>query len=154
MLLLAGLAWNGEGWYPSLHVTDLFVHDLFAAAIVVVTGGHIWMAMNDAEARLLTECHNLRECAARILDMGPSYVVIKKGEHGAFLIGEDVQYALPAYPVQEVVDPTGAGDSFAGGFMGDHALADPLGRTDQSPRIGQRHHAAKARRSLRPRNIL
>ena len=56
--------------------------------------------------------------AKAIRTLGPRYVLLKKGEHGAFLIGKDVHFALPAYPVDRVVDPTGAGDSFAGGFMG------------------------------------
>ena len=81
------------------------------------------LALNDGEARLLTQEHNLKGCARRILDMGPDYVVIKKGEHGAFLVGKDVHFSLPAYPVDDVVDPTGAGDSFAGGFMGYIAAA-------------------------------
>ena len=50
--------------------------------------------------------------------MGPDYVVLKKGEHGAYLLAEDWRFAVPAYPVSRVVDPTGAGDSFAGGLMG------------------------------------
>jgi sugar/nucleoside kinase (ribokinase family) len=82
------------------------------------------VVLNDEEARLLTGESNLIRAAHRVRELGPRYVVLKKGEHGAFLIGEDVQYALPAYPVQEVVDPTGAGDSFAGGFMGYVASAD------------------------------
>jgi sugar/nucleoside kinase (ribokinase family) len=54
----------------------------------------------------------------KILDMGPDYVVIKKGEHGAMLVTRSGIFLVPAYPVDEVIDPTGAGDSFAGGFMG------------------------------------
>jgi sugar/nucleoside kinase (ribokinase family) len=76
------------------------------------------LILNDEEARMLTGEHNLLRAAGQVLGMGPRYVVLKKGEHGAFLIGTDVHYALPAYPVEEVVDPTGAGDSFAGGFLG------------------------------------
>ena len=84
------------------------------------------LVLNDEEARLLTGESNLIRAAHRVRELGPRYVLLKKGEHGAFLIGEDVQYALPAYPVQEVVDPTGAGDSFAGGFMGYLAAADSI----------------------------
>lgn len=76
------------------------------------------LTLNDAEARLLTGQHNLRDCAAQILDRGPRYVVIKKGEHGAVLFSRDGMGIVPAYPVRQVVDPTGAGDCFAGGFMG------------------------------------
>ena len=76
------------------------------------------LVLNDEEARMLTGERNLIRAARKTLELGPSFVILKKGEHGAFLIGEDHHFALPAYPVDEVVDPTGAGDSFAGGFMG------------------------------------
>ena len=76
------------------------------------------IVLNDEEARMLTGTRNLILAAQQVLGMGPRYVILKKGEHGAFLMGEDVHFALPAYPVTEVIDPTGAGDSFAGGFMG------------------------------------
>jgi sugar/nucleoside kinase (ribokinase family) len=74
--------------------------------------------LNDEEARMLSGERNLIRAAQAVLGMGPRYVILKKGEHGAFLMGGDAHFALPAYPVTEVVDPTGAGDSFAGGFMG------------------------------------
>jgi len=74
--------------------------------------------MNDFEARLLTEEVNLVLAGRRILDMGPQFVVIKKGEHGSMLVSRDSVAVLPAYPTTRVVDPTGAGDSFAGGMMG------------------------------------
>jgi len=74
--------------------------------------------LNDEEARMLTGENNLIRAASQVLDMGPRYVVLKKGEHGAFIMGKDVHFSLPSYPVVEVLDPTGAGDSFAGGFMG------------------------------------
>lgn len=76
------------------------------------------IVLNDEEARMLTGERNLIRSARKVLEFGPKFVVLKKGEHGAFILGEDVHFALPAYPVDEVVDPTGAGDSFAGGFMG------------------------------------
>ncbi len=76
------------------------------------------LVLNDEEARMLSGENHLLTAARKVLDMGPSFVVLKKGEHGAFLIGKDVHFSLPAYPVEKVVDPTGAGDSFAGGFMG------------------------------------
>lgn len=76
------------------------------------------IVLNDEEARMLTGEKNLIKAAAAVLGLGPRYVVLKKGEHGAFLMGGDVHFAIPAYPVENVVDPTGAGDSFAGGFMG------------------------------------
>lgn len=76
------------------------------------------LVLNDEEARMLSGERSLIRAARKVLEMGPSLVVLKKGEHGAFAIGRDVHFALPAYPVDDVVDPTGAGDSFAGGFMG------------------------------------
>ena len=82
------------------------------------------LVLNDEEARMLTGESNLFRSARKVLELGPKFVLLKKGEHGAFLMGEDVHFALPAYPVENVVDPTGAGDSFAGGFMGYIASVD------------------------------
>ena len=76
------------------------------------------VVLNDEEARMLTGERNLIKAASLVLGMGPRYVILKKGEHGAFLMGNDVHFSLPAYPVEKVIDPTGAGDTFAGGFMG------------------------------------
>ena len=76
------------------------------------------LVINEEEALMLTGRRNLFQAGRVLLEKGPRFVIIKKGEHGAFLVGADVRFALPAYPVEEVVDPTGAGDSFAGGFMG------------------------------------
>jgi sugar/nucleoside kinase (ribokinase family) len=76
------------------------------------------LMINDSEARLLTGEHNLKKAAAAILRMGPHYVVVKKGEHGAMLATRRGIFLYPAYPVDDVMDPTGAGDTFAGGFMG------------------------------------
>jgi len=74
--------------------------------------------VNDAEARQLTGQYSLVKAARTILKMGPKYVIIKKGEHGALLFHEDSVFFAPALPLEEVFDPTGAGDTFAGGFMG------------------------------------
>jgi len=74
--------------------------------------------LNDGEARQLTEKTNLVHASRWILERGPKYVVIKKGEHGAFLFSRDSVFYAPAYPLESVFDPTGAGDSFAGGFIG------------------------------------
>lgn len=82
------------------------------------------IVLNDEEARMLTGERSLIKAAAKVRELGPRYVILKKGEHGAFLVGENVRYALPAYPVDQVLDPTGAGDCFAGGFMGYLAAAD------------------------------
>jgi cytidine kinase len=74
--------------------------------------------LNDSEARLLTRDENLVAAGHKVRRMGPKFVVIKKGEHGALFFSEEHTYVLPAYPTSHVVDPTGAGDSFAGGMMG------------------------------------
>ncbi|MGA2581664.1 MAG: PfkB family carbohydrate kinase [Tepidisphaeraceae bacterium] len=76
------------------------------------------LVLNDAEARLLTDKKNLISAARDILKMGPKFVVIKKGEHGSMLVSERDIFVLPAFPAEKVIDPTGAGDSFAGGMMG------------------------------------
>jgi sugar/nucleoside kinase (ribokinase family) len=76
------------------------------------------ITINDEEARQLSGEHSLRKAAAKILEMGPKYVVIKKGEHGALLFDKSEIFFAPALPLEEVFDPTGAGDTFAGGFAG------------------------------------
>jgi sugar/nucleoside kinase (ribokinase family) len=76
------------------------------------------ITLNDGEARQLTEQANLVQAARWILARGPRTVLIKKGEHGAFMFTRDSVFYAPAYPLESVFDPTGAGDSFAGGFMG------------------------------------
>ncbi|MCZ6677901.1 MAG: PfkB family carbohydrate kinase [Candidatus Poribacteria bacterium] len=76
------------------------------------------LILNDGEARLLTGESNLIRAGKRILTYGPDRVVIKKGEHGAISLTDSTFFSAPAYPLEEVFDPTGAGDSFAGGFLG------------------------------------
>lgn len=76
------------------------------------------LVLNDSEARLLTGDENLVRSGRAVLKMGPRIVIIKKGEHGSLLFTADETFALPAYPTERIVDPTGAGDSFAGGMMG------------------------------------
>lgn len=76
------------------------------------------VTLNDGEARMLTGKWNLCDCAELILKMGPRFVVIKKGEHGALLFSKQGIFIVPAFPVRKLVDPTGAGDSYAGAFMG------------------------------------
>ncbi len=76
------------------------------------------LVLNDSEAKLLTGQDNLVRAGGAVREMGPRFVVIKKGEHGAMFFSEHETYVLPAFPTAEVVDPTGAGDSFAGGMMG------------------------------------
>jgi len=88
---------------------------------------HVLM-INDDETRQLTGEHNLLRAAKAVFKMGPRTLVIKRGEHGALMIHEKFIFSVPAFPLEEVHDPTGAGDSFAGGFMG--YLAS-VGRIDE-----------------------
>ncbi|MBP6403733.1 MAG: bifunctional hydroxymethylpyrimidine kinase/phosphomethylpyrimidine kinase, partial [Bacteroidia bacterium] len=76
------------------------------------------LTVNDSEARQLTNEYSLVKAAQKILRMGPKYLIIKKGEHGALLFNKDQVFFAPALPLEDVFDPTGAGDTFAGGFIG------------------------------------
>lgn len=82
--------------------------------------------VNDSEARLLTREPNLIKAAKAIIEMGPGIVIIKKGEHGALLVTKDIIFSAPAYPLETLYDPTGAGDAFAGGFAGWLAKTDDV----------------------------
>jgi len=82
------------------------------------------LMINDSEARQLSEEYSLVKAARKILEMGPQYLVIKKGEHGALLFHKDDVFFAPALPLEDVFDPTGAGDTFAGGFIGYLAHSD------------------------------
>ncbi len=84
------------------------------------------ITINDEEARQLTDEHSLVRAARKIEKMGPKYVVIKKGEHGALLFHKDQIFFAPALPLEEVFDPTGAGDTFAGGFTGYLAKSEDI----------------------------
>ncbi len=76
------------------------------------------LSVNDEEARQLSGEYSLRKAAKKILTMGPKVLIIKKGEHGAYLFRDNLVFFAPALPLEEVFDPTGAGDTFAGGFIG------------------------------------
>jgi sugar/nucleoside kinase (ribokinase family) len=76
------------------------------------------LTLNDQEARLLAQEHNLVKAGRAILKMGPDTVLVKRGEYGVLQFSQESMFAVPAYPLEEVIDPTGAGDAFAGGFMG------------------------------------
>src|SRR5262249_34965940 len=76
------------------------------------------LLLNDSEAQLLTGEKNLVRAGQAVRKLGPKFVILKKGEHGAMLFSDDGVFVVPAYPTMEVIDPTGAGDSFAGGLMG------------------------------------
>jgi cytidine kinase len=105
---------------PSLVVADTMDHyirnerDGLLTLLKQIDG----LVLNDSEAKLLTGDDNLVRAGHTVRKMGPRFVVIKKGEHGAMFFSEHETYVLPAYPTEAVIDPTGAGDSFAGGMMG------------------------------------
>jgi len=84
------------------------------------------LMINDSETRQLSDEHNLLRAARAIFKMGPKTLVIKRGEHGAMMVHGDSVFCVPAYPLDEIHDPTGAGDSFAGGFMGYLASAGKI----------------------------
>jgi len=84
------------------------------------------LTINDAEARQLSGEYSLVKAARKILQMGPKYLIIKKGEHGALLFSGDMIFSAPALPLADVFDPTGAGDTFAGGFIGYMAKVDTV----------------------------
>ncbi len=87
-------------------------------SLTEVLGAVDLVFMNEAEAREYTGEYNLVRAARKILSLGPRYVAVKRGEYGALLFGEGSIFSAPAYPLEDVFDPTGAGDTFAGGFMG------------------------------------
>src|SRR5215208_2602196 len=91
------------------HTRDSLVKTIKVVDVVII---------NDAEARQLTGIPNLIKAAREILGWGPKALIIKRGEYGAALFTKDNYFAIPAYPLESVFDPTGAGDTFAGGFMG------------------------------------
>lgn len=84
------------------------------------------LIVNDSEARLLTSEPNLIKAARQIMKLGPRTMIIKKGEHGALLFSGDTIFSAPAFPFEFICDPTGAGDSFAGGFIGHLARTEDL----------------------------
>ncbi len=89
------------------------------------------LMLNDDELRMLTDQPNLIAAARKVMELGPRVVVAKQGHYGAALVSSDGFFALPAYPMESVIDPTGAGDSFAGGFMGylaAHPGEEPAGQ--------------------------
>lgn len=105
---------------PKLIVLDTmnFWMDIMMADLLETIKMVDVLAINDAEARQLSGEYSLVKAARKILEMGPKYLIIKKGEHGALLFHEDKIFSAPALPLAEVFDPTGAGDTFAGGFIG------------------------------------
>jgi len=127
--------------FVALDTMNLWI-DIAKSALLKVIRRVDLLTLNDGEARMLTGKWNLCDCAESILRMGPSYVVIKKGEHGALLFSAKGVFIVPAYPVRKLVDPTGAGDSYAGAFMGYLAAAGRV--TDGLMRAALVHASAVA----------
>ncbi len=109
--------------FAGLDSMNLWI-DTARDSLVKTIAGVDLVFLNDAEIRMLTDQPNLVRAAREIMDMGPSVVVAKQGEYGAALFTEEGFFALPAFPLDTVTDPTGAGDSFAGGFLGYLAAQD------------------------------
>jgi sugar/nucleoside kinase (ribokinase family) len=113
---------------PKLIIADtmnFWIEGKHEALIDVLKHIHV-LIINDSEARELSREANLIKSARRIQQMGPQIVIIKKGEHGALLFYENEMFSAPAYPLESIYDPTGAGDSFAGGFIGYLAKTDDI----------------------------
>jgi sugar/nucleoside kinase (ribokinase family) len=105
---------------------DFWIKDHRPAVLEVIRRSH-GIVLNEGEAKMLANERNLVAAGRKIIELGARIVIIKKGEYGAFLITATDRFAIPAYPVEQVEDPTGAGDSFAGGLMG--SLAGQGGAT-------------------------
>ncbi len=87
-------------------------------ALMKVIGRVDMLVINEAELREITKEHNLLKGARKLIELGPVCIVVKRGEYGVFMMNRDEVFLAPAYPLEDVFDPTGAGDTFAGGFMG------------------------------------
>jgi len=113
---------------PKLIVLDTmnFWMDIALDDLLAVIKNIDVLTINDAEARQLSGEYSLVKAANKIMAMGPKYLIIKKGEHGALLFNEDLIFSAPALPLADVFDPTGAGDTFAGGFIGYLAQVDTI----------------------------
>ena len=114
-----------------LDTMDLWINNTRAELLEVIRRVHM-LTLNESEARHLTGEHGLVRAARRLLDLGPRHVLIKKGEHGSILFSRKGIFLMPAYPLEDVQDPTGAGDTFAGGFLG--ALAASGSTSEQAIR--------------------
>jgi sugar/nucleoside kinase (ribokinase family) len=101
----------------ALDTMNLWIDNTRESLLRTIKGVDV-VIINDAEARQLTEIPNLIKAARTILSWGPKALIVKRGEYGAALFTHDSYFAIPAYPLESVFDPTGAGDTFAGGFMG------------------------------------
>jgi sugar/nucleoside kinase (ribokinase family) len=109
----------------ALDTMNLWIDIARDALLEAIKGVHV-VIINDAEARQLTGEPNLIKAARKILTWGPRALIVKRGEYGAALFTPETYFAIPAYPLESVFDPTGAGDTFAGGFMGYMASQETL----------------------------
>ncbi len=109
----------------ALDTMNLWIENTRESLLRTIKGVDV-VIINDAEARQLTEIPNLIKAARTILSWGPKALIVKRGEYGAALFTADSFFAIPAYPLESVFDPTGAGDTFAGGFMGYLASQEKL----------------------------
>jgi sugar/nucleoside kinase (ribokinase family) len=116
---------DGKPRMVALDTMNYWIEKTPAELRRILAHTHILM-INDAEARMLTNEHNLLRAARHIFKLGPQALVVKRGEHGAMMVHDGGIFSVPAFPLEEVHDPTGAGDSFAGGFMGYLASAQRL----------------------------
>jgi sugar/nucleoside kinase (ribokinase family) len=114
---------NSQAKFVGLDTMNLWI-DIALNDLKAVLAKVDMLVINDAEAKQLTDTSNVIQAAHDIKGLGPKVVVVKKGEHGCLLFTQDGTFAAPAYPLSDVIDPTGAGDSFAGGFMGHIAEQD------------------------------
>jgi cytidine kinase len=103
--------------FVAMDSTNLWIETARDSLVRTISGVDA-LLLNDAELRMLTEQPNLLRAARTVMEWGPQLVVAKQGEYGAALFTREGVFALPAFPLEEVLDPTGAGDSFAGGFVG------------------------------------
>lgn len=109
----------------ALDTMNLWINIAREALLAAIRGVHL-VIINDAEARQLADEPNLIKAARKILSWGPRALIVKRGEYGAALFTPQTYFAIPAYPLESVFDPTGAGDTFAGGFMGYMASQETL----------------------------
>jgi sugar/nucleoside kinase (ribokinase family) len=109
----------------ALDTMNLWIEHTRDSLLKTISGVDV-VIINDAEARQLTKIPNVIKAAREILTWGPKALIVKRGEYGAALFTSENYFAIPAYPLESVFDPTGAGDTFAGGFMGYLSSQDNL----------------------------
>ncbi|MBA2515077.1 MAG: sugar kinase [Solirubrobacterales bacterium] len=134
---------QSDARFTALDSMNLWI-DIARDSLLRTIGMVDCVILNDGEIRQLTDKPNLVRAAQAVLDVGPRVVVAKQGEYGAAMYTREGVFGLPAYPTPDVVDPTGAGDSFAGGFMGCVAASDGEEPTDELLRTAMAYGTALA----------